>query len=153
MMKSGNRIRIQTRLKITEGITDLVPFIGVFFLLLIFFMMGSSFVQVSGIPVDLPGVQVRSSFGTKKIVVTVDKQQRIFLNDIEYKDLAQFKNRLMELRNTVEDRTTIILRADTDAPYGVIAKIMSLAEELKINLFLLTTPPVQKTGTRLPESE
>ena len=44
-------------------------------------------------------------------------------------------------------------QAPADAPYGVIAKIMSLAEELKINLFLLTTPPVQKTGTRLPESE
>lgn len=153
MRTDGHRIRIQTRLKITEGITDLVPFIGVFFLLLIFFMMGSSFVQVSGIPVDLPGVQVRSSFGTKKIVVTVDKHQRIFLNDIEFKEMAQFKNKLMELRNMVEDRTTIILRADVDAPYGVIAKIMSLAEELKINLFLLTTPPAQKTGVRLPESE
>lgn len=153
MRTDGHRIRIQTRLKITEGITDLVPFIGVFFLLLIFFMMGSSFVQVSGIPVDLPGVQVRSSFGTKKLVVTVDKHQRIFLNDIEFKDMAQFKNKLMELRNMVEDRTTIILRADVDAPYGVVAKIMSLAEELKINLFLLTTPPAQKTGVRLPESE
>ena len=153
MKTDGHRIRIQTRLKITEGITDLVPFIGVFFLLLIFFMMGSSFVQVSGIPVDLPGVQVRSSFGTKKLVVTVDKHQRIFLNDIEFKDMALFKNKLMELRNMVEDRTTIILRADVDAPYGVVAKIMSLAEELKINLFLLTTPPAQKTGVRLPESE
>lgn len=153
MKKEESRIKIRTRLEISRGVTDLVPFIGVFFLLLIFFMMGSSFVQVSGIPVDLPGVQVRSSFGTKKIVVTVDKRQRIFLNDIEFKEMAQFKNKLMELRNMVEDRTTIILRADSDAPYGVIAKIMSLAEELKINLFLLTTPPAQKPGTRLPETE
>jgi len=154
MVKLENRIKIQTRLKISSGITDLVPFVGVFFLLLIFFMIGSSFVQVSGIPVDLPGVQVRSSFGAKKIVVTVDKKERIFLNDIEFQDMAKLKNKLMELSNMAQDRTTIILRADADAPYGVVAKIMSLAEELKINVFLLTTPPsAVRTGLRIPETE
>lgn len=136
------RIKIQPRLKISQGRPDFVPFLGVFFLLLIFFMLGSSFIQVSGIPVDLPEAQVRNSFGAKKIIVTVDKRGRIFLNDIEFQEMSALKTRLLDIVNTAaQDRTTIILRADAQAEYGTVARIMSLAEDLKINVFLLTTSP------------
>ena len=108
-----NRLKIQTRLKISQGRPDFVPFLGVFFLLLIFFMLGSSFIQVSGIPVDLPEAQVRNSFGAKKIIVTVDKRGRIFLNDMEIQEMGALKTRLLDIVNTsAQDRTTIILRAD-----------------------------------------
>ena len=146
MMKFENRMKIQTRLKIHQGCPDLIPFLCLFFLLLIFFMIGSSFVQVSGIPVDLPEIQVRSSFGAKKIIITVDKGGRIFLNDIEVSDPAKLKAKLLELATTSQDRTTIILRADASAEYGTVARIMSLAEDLKINVFLLTTPPASRGG-------
>lgn len=154
MMKFEHRVKIQTRLEIHRGCPDLVPFLGVFFLLLIFFMIGSSFVQVSGIPVDLPEIQVRSSFGAKKIVITVDKRGRIFLNDIEVSEFAKLKAKLLDMATTSQDRTTIILRADAAAEYGTVARIMSLAEDLKINVFLLTTPPSSRSGgTRIFEAE
>ncbi len=143
-----NRLKIQTRLKISQGRPDFVPFLGVFFLLLIFFMLGSSFIQVSGIPVDLPEAQVRNSFGAKKIIVTVDKRGRIFLNDMEIQEMGALKTRLLDIVNTsAQDRTTIILRADAASAYGTVARIMSLAEDLKINVFLLTTSPAAPRGT------
>lgn len=146
MMKFENRMKIQTRLKIHQGCPDLVPFLCLFFLLLIFFMIGSSFVQVSGIPVDLPEIQVRSSFGAKKIIITIDKSGRVFLNDIEISDMARLKTKLLDMASMSQDRTTIILRADASAEYGTVARIMSLAEDLKINVFLLTTPPASRAG-------
>ena len=151
----SNRLKIQTRLKISQGRPDFVPFLGVSFLLLIFFMLGSSFIQVSGIPVSLPEVQVRHSFGAKKIIVTVDKQGRIFLNDIEFQEMSALKTRLLDIVNTAaQDRSTIILRADAQAEYGTVARIMSLAEDLKINVFLLTSSPASSRETvRLIEQE
>ena len=139
----SNRLKIQTRLKISQGRPDFVPFLGVFSLLLIFFMLGSSFIQVSGIPVSLPEVQVRHSFGAKKIIVTVDKQGRIFLNDIEFQEMSALKTRLLDIVNTA-----------AQAEYGTVARIMSLAEDLKINVFLLTSSPASSRETvRLIEQE
>ena len=151
----SNRLKIQTRLKISQGRPDFVPFLGVFFLLLIFFMLGSSLFRYPGFRVSLPEVQVRHSFGAKKIIVTVDKQGRIFLNDIEFQEMSALKTRLLDIVNTAaQDRSTIILRADAQAEYGTVARIMSLAEDLKINVFLLTSSPASSRETvRLIEQE
>jgi len=141
---SSSSIRIKSRLKIAKGWADLTPFIGVFFLLLIFFMMGSSFVQVSGIPVDLPQAPTAGSFGVEKFVVTVDRYSRIYFNDLSIPGMDILKEKLLEVVGAPHENgktATIVVRADSRAPFGTVAKLMSLAEELKINAFVLTVPP------------
>ncbi|MBO4631531.1 MAG: biopolymer transporter ExbD, partial [Lentisphaeria bacterium] len=73
--------RIRPRLKPIHGAPDLLPFINVFFLLLLFFMIGSSFVPVSGIPVNLPEAASVSTYSVKKYIVTLDRNGRIYFND------------------------------------------------------------------------
>ena len=73
---------------------------------------------------------------------------KIFLNDMEIQEMGALKTRLLDIVNTsAQDRTTIILRADAACAYGTVARIMSLAEDLKINVFLLTTSPAAPRGT------
>ncbi len=145
MPRNSSSIRIKTRLKISKGWADLTPFIGVFFLLLIFFMMGSSFVQVSGIPVELPQAHTAGSFGVEKFVVTVDSHSRIYFNDLAIPGMDILKEKILEAAGGSSHAggktATIIVRADSRAPFGIVAKLMSLAEELKINAFVLTVPP------------
>lgn len=128
--------RIRPRLKPIHGAPDLLPFINVFFLLLIFFMIGSSFVPVSGIPVELPQPTSVSTYSMKKYIVTLDKNGRIYFNDAVMEDLNQLKGRLQEIPAGGND-SAIVLRADRSNSFDTIAGIMALANELQLNMFIL----------------
>ncbi|MBP5183290.1 MAG: biopolymer transporter ExbD, partial [Lentisphaeria bacterium] len=66
--------RIHPNLKHTDPLPELIPFVNVFFLLLLFFVLGSSFVSISAIPVNLPQTASTGIHSVKKYIVTVDKQ-------------------------------------------------------------------------------
>lgn len=144
-----NRIRrISSRLKPIHGAPDLLPFVNVFFLLLFFFMLGSSFVPVSGIPVNLPEAGETRIYSVKKYVVTLDRQNRIYFNDTLVENLQLLNGKLRSLavaRTPGQERNSIVLRADRNSSFSQIAGILALAEELQLNVFILAT---QKQGKR-----
>jgi len=128
--------RYQTKLKIFEGRPDLTPLIDVVFLLLIFFMLSSSFVQVSGIPVVLPEAAASSDMSVDKLVVSIDRKNNLYFND-----------KLMDWENLTEQlqkcklkwyADTVIVRADKNTEYGVVVKMMSLARSLELNVYVAT---------------
>ena len=131
--------RIRPRLKPIHGVPDLLPFINVFFLLLLFFMIGSSFVPVSGIPVNLPEAASVSTYSVKKYIVTLDQDGRIYFNDAVVEDLKQLKGKLLSdiPRNPNGERDAIVLRVDRANNFETISRIMAMAEELHLNLFIL----------------
>ena len=132
-------IRVRPRLKPITGAPDLLPFINVFFLLLIFFMMGSSFVPVSGIPVNLPETPSISAGSVKKYIITLDQNGKIYFNDAVMDDLKQLKGKLLSdlPRKRNGERDAIVLRADRANNFETVAGIMAMAEELHLNLFIL----------------
>lgn len=132
--------RIRPRLKPIHGAPDLLPFVNVFFLLLIFFMIGSSFVPVSGIPVNLPEAAAVSNYSVKKYIITLDPNGRIYFNDAVVEDLKQLKGKLrsdIPRMNAGGERDAIVLRADRSNSFETISRIMAMAEELHLNMFIL----------------
>ena len=135
--------RIRPRLKPIHGAPDLLPFVNVFFLLLVFFMLGSSFVPVSGIQVNLPEADSVSSFSVKKYIVTLDSAGRIYFNDALVENLSKLKGKLQAdiPRNLNGERAAIVLRADKSNNFETISQIMAMAEELRLNMFILARKP------------
>ena len=131
--------RIRPGLKPIHGAPDLLPFINVFFLLLIFFMIGSSFVPVSGIPVNLPEAASVSTYSVKKYIVTLDRNGKIYFNDAVMDDLEQLKGKLLSdiPGKSWGERAAIVLRADRSNNFETISRIMAMAEELHLNMFIL----------------
>ncbi|MBR2440421.1 MAG: biopolymer transporter ExbD [Lentisphaeria bacterium] len=129
-------IRIKSRLQRRDSLTDFTPFISVFFLLVFFFMMSSSFIQISGIAVDLPPGNTKM-YDVKKMVVTVTADNKIYFDDAELDSINEFKNRLASMKS--REQGTLLLRGDSKASYGKIAEIMAVAEELNVNVILPTT--------------
>ena len=132
--------RIRPRLKPIHGAPDLIPFINVFFLLLFFFMLGSSFVQVSGIPVNLPEVSSVSHSSVKKYIITLDQNNRIYFNDAVVENLEQLKGRLLSdlpHSSSGNERNAVVLRVDRSSSFETISRIMAMAEELHLNMFIL----------------
>ena len=128
--------RYQTNLKIFEGRPDLTPMIDVVFLLLIFFMLSSSFVQVSGIPVALPKAAASSNMSVDKLVVSIDKHNKLYFDDhpMNWADMTE------KLQKCKVDwhANTVIIRADRSTEYGAVVKMMSLARSLGLNVYVAT---------------
>ncbi len=141
MLRRRYTVNVRSRLKYFHGRPDLTAMINVLFLMLIFVMLGSSFVKVSGTKVDLPEVDAGRSLSVGKLVVTVDKNSQIFFknSNITWDELRQ---RLVEV-SSVAENATVILRADTKTPFGMVAKIMSLAENAGLNVFIATVNPAE----------
>ena len=131
--------RIRPRLKPIHGAPDLIPFVNVFFLLLVFFMIGSSFVPISGIPVNLPEAPSVSKYSARKYIITLDRNGRIYFNDEMVDNLKQLRGKLRAFvaRNADDERDSIVLRADRSNTFETISQIMALAEELHLNMFIL----------------
>ena len=114
----------------------MTPLIDVLFLLLIFFMLSSSFVQVSGIPVVLPEAENSSEMSVDKLVVSIDRKNNLYFND-ESMDWESLTEQLQKCK-LQWNADTVIVRADKNTEYGVVVKMMSLARSLELNVYVAT---------------
>lgn len=137
-MKTEQSIKIRTRLKYLKGFPDITAFAGVFCLMLMILLMSGSFVQVSGISVELPQIASAGRKSFQKMVITVDSRDRIYFNDLNLK-IEDLKKLLLEISSRMKT-DSVIIRADAKSSFGTVASIMAVAEELNINAFLLTSP-------------
>ena len=135
-------LKIKTKLKIIKGSPDLTAMVDVLFLLLIFFILGSSFVQVYGIKIELPETMQTNSRTVEKFVVTVDEDGKFYFNDqpVKWEALQEKLLQLSTRHNIDKTVATIILRADQKTPFGVVAKLLGIAEEINFNVVIATVP-------------
>ncbi len=141
-----NPPKLKTRLKPLDPKTDVVPFLGVFFLLIMFFSITVTTVQVSGIKINLPPAQVTDDIFTERCVVTVDKDNKVFWNDRLINNIRvelgkEFNNIKSSVASDGKDMRiskihTVVLRCDTEAEYKVPMEIMALAFSNDINIIV-----------------
>ena len=120
-------------------VLELTPLIDVVFLLLIFFMVSTSFVeQPSAMEVDLPtssNTQVLSQSEDVGILLTGEGQILLDGQKVSWDQLEQ------KLRSEAraDSATQVVLRADHDLEYQRLIDVMSLAHELGLTHFSLAT--------------
>ena len=119
------RIRGGRQLSRGSAGLDLTPMIDVVFLLVIFFMVSTTFITLeSGLPVDLPQSKNSLSQTGELPTVTINKMQQVFIGDvsIEEEDLVKaLKSRIAILESSV-----VVLRADSEVPHGFVVRVMDL---------------------------
>ena len=118
-------------------ILEITPLIDVVFLLLIFFMLATSFDERSAFKIDLPKSTAAKTKSTlKEVQVLVDKDRNIYVrftdnsgkSQNEKLDLTSFVSVVSEKLNNSESKD-VIISADKDIDYGFIVEIMSLLKE------------------------
>ena len=118
-------------------ILEMTPLIDVVFLLLIFFMLATSFDERSAFKIDLPKSTAAKTKSTlKEVQVLVDKDRNVYLrytdnsgkSQNEKLDLTSFVSVVSEKLNNSENKD-VIISADKDIDYGFIVEIMSLLKE------------------------
>ena len=110
---------------------DLTPLVDVVFLLLIFFMVSTVFVDFKRqMDISLPSSKSSVPSEVKepvKVELTVDKQ--IFLNG-EKVTFEEFESALSKI--AVSKNNAAVIRADKNLPYGNVIKIMGILQSAKI---------------------
>ncbi len=105
---------------------SLTSLIDVVFLLLIFFMVSTTFIDFSRrLDIRLPEAKAGSVTGerARQFLIEVGKDGRITLNGKDV-SLSLLERRLEASRGT-EGRTALV-RADRSLPYGLIIRVMGL---------------------------
>jgi len=107
---------------------DLTPMVDVVFLLLIFFMISTTFVESPGISIKLPEASSQS-------IEREPQELKIYLStegDIYYLDrkisITDYKG-LLSKHQSDADKTTILLLADQESRHGKVVTLMDLARD------------------------
>jgi len=116
-MRRSNRV-IQT----TPIGVNLTPLIDVVFILLIFFIVTSSFVKEAGIDVNRPSAQtaVRKERGNIMIAITKEGNVWIDKRQIDRRSVRANVERL----HAENPEGTVVIVADTDSRMGLMVEVM-----------------------------
>lgn len=106
-----------------SSMTDVV------FLLLIFFMLTSSFVTPTAVPVSLPTSSTAPPLVIQRISVTITKDLEFFLNERQT-TMEQMRPELAGLLQGVEEGV-VVLNIDKSVPVEHLVKVASIANDLK----------------------
>jgi len=133
----------RARLRRGRGLTidpelDLTPMVDVVFLLIIFFMVSTTFITVeTGLPVDLPDAQMSVAEPSNLPTVTVMKDGAVYFAGARVNE-----SELVELVRTEINRSgnsTIVLRADRELPHGTAVRIMDLIKQAGAQRIAIST--------------
>jgi len=127
---------------------NVTPFVDVMLVLLIIFMVTAP-MMIHGANVSLPEATLDPISSEKDhLLITLDTQQRIFINDFEVKIdfLGEKLSKILENRTDRE----VYLRADKAIPYGMVIQVMSEIKGAGVEKLGMVTEPVKKDEKRQP---
>jgi len=128
------QFRTSQKRKVLINITSLID---VLFLLLIFFMVSSTFLEQPGIKLELPYAQSAAVVEQKDYVLFVDKDSNMFLNEkaVRMDDLeAKIKEALPKMKDMA-----LVLKADQDITHGFVVRVMDIVKRSGVKKLIIGT--------------
>lgn len=122
-------MRFKRHLELEKGRLDIAPLIDIIFLLLIFFMLTSSFILQPGIKVNLPGAITAKVIPKENLEILITDKDHIYVSDkrITVKELAS------RLRMAGRTRVPVLIKADKSASLGKVVSIWDLCRDVGIS--------------------
>ncbi|MEW5849857.1 MAG: protein TolR [Myxococcota bacterium] len=119
---------------------NVTPLVDVMLVLLIIFMVTTPLME-QGIQVDLPKTKAASmSSKEQKLVLTVTKEQRIYLGKTEIpKEELLVK---LKANERIKQEKEVYLHADQALPYGVVVSVMGVLKEAGVEALGMITDPM-----------
>jgi biopolymer transport protein TolR len=119
---------------------NVTPLVDVMLVLLIIFMVAAPMLT-TGVEVDLPKAEApRMDINEDQPIITVQRDQRIFLFDQEL-NLEQLRERLAT-DERIKKVDEVFVQADETVPYGAVAQVLALVRSAGIGKMGLVTDPL-----------
>jgi biopolymer transport protein ExbD/biopolymer transport protein TolR len=134
----NNRGRTQSSL----SEINITPFVDVVLVLLVMFMVTAPILQ-SGIEVEVPKTKTVKEISEERLVITIDKDQRVFLGNDPI-NINEISDRLHEKIRDPQGQS-IFIRSDENVPFGAFATVMDAVKQTGItNVSIVTQPLITK---------
>jgi biopolymer transport protein ExbD len=118
---------------------NITSLIDVMFILLIFFMVTSSFIEQPGVKLELPESKANEVTQVENIVLFISKEGRVYLNE-ESVSIDSLSDILEEKLPNVKDNS-IVLKADKASEHGLVVEIMDIAKQSGFKKIVIGTQP------------
>ncbi|WP_324171087.1 biopolymer transporter ExbD [Sulfurimonas sp.] len=102
---------------------DMTPMLDIVFIMLIFFIVTTSFVKESGIDINRPIAQTSQKKDKgNNILVAITSNEEIWIDKRQI-DLRALRANIQRLTNG-DDKTSIIIQADMESKTGLLVAVM-----------------------------
>lgn len=141
---------LRTKSKAKNSSLDITPLVDLVFLLIIFFLLSTTFNVSPGIRLDLPEASSQKIHKEKKeITLSVDQSGTIYMN----KDPVDVQSLLSHLLTWAhEDRdTTVLIKGDRSTAYGQMVDILGTVKQAGLHRIAIMTQS-KKNQPNSPDS-
>ncbi len=117
---------------------DLAPMVDVVFLLIIFFMVSTTFINVEqSMPVQLPQAQSSRAITSDMPTVTIDANNQIYVSG----KVVQLNQLPAVVRQKIESTglRNVVFRADKIVPHGLSVQVMDKIRQAGAKQILIAT--------------
>ena len=115
---------------------DMTPMIDIVFLLIIFFMVSSTFIKNRGIKVSLPKSATSQSQSDNKIIISIKKNGEIYLNN---QIITGNLNEMLRNERLKNGNDVIIIKGDKEVSYKKMIEVMDSAKAVGLDRIILAT--------------
>ncbi len=109
---------------------DMTPMLDVVFIMLIFFIVSTSFVRESGVEVNRPNAATATAQSKSGIFVAIKDNGEIYI-DRKQVDVQRVRASLERLL-AEQGEVGLVIQADQDTRHGVVVKVMDAARDAGI---------------------
>ena len=129
------------KIQTTLAEINMIPFIDIVLVLLIIFMVTAPVIQ-SGIEVNVPKTQVVREIAEEKLIVSIDKEQKLYLQN-DPVNVNQLGDKIRE-KLLDPTRQSVYLRADQSVPFQTFATVLDHLKLAGIENVSIVTQPLQQ---------
>ncbi len=134
-------MNLRPRQKRSDLIVDLTPMIDVVFLMLIFFMVSTSFTANNSIKLDLPQSKSQAANKEEKqVVISIKADGQLYVQDERVKD-ADLRRRILNISKG-DPNMRVVIRADADARHKRLVYALDTIRELGMGKVGIATVPL-----------
>lgn len=128
-------MKFKRTVSIEKGRLDIAPLIDVIFLLLIFFMLTSSFILQPGIKVNLPKAVTSEVLQRELLIVTVTDGNKVFIDErpVNQDELVS------RITLASKQEYPLLIRADKKADVGKVIEIWDICRRMDVKQVNIAT--------------
>ncbi|HFD33386.1 MAG TPA: biopolymer transporter ExbD [Gammaproteobacteria bacterium] len=123
-----------------EPEVNITPLIDIVFLLLIFFMISTTFKQEFEVGIELPQAESESRLVEKILEISIDKQGTYYLNGQKLVN-TQFQTIKQALQKVAKGnyKLPVVISADGQTPHQAVIRAMDAAKQLGFSRLTFAT--------------
>jgi len=114
-----------------DYLVDITPLVDVVFLMLIFFMVSTSFNLSSSLKLDLPTSKATAAQSeSKQVTIAINAKGQLYVQD-EAVDDKELRKRILNVSKG-DPNMRVVLRADSDARHKRVVLVLDTLRELEM---------------------